>query len=72
MDTTPRNDTSLKWRVLGKIMECMFSERAIQYGNILADIFQEYGRYVLQILQPSCILSGSIGEECPYIRTLTL
>lgn len=70
MNTIPRNDTSLKWRVLEKIIEFMFSERATQCGNILADIFKEYEKYVLQILQPSSTLSGSIGEGMPIYNDI--
>ena len=69
MDTIPRNDT-LKWRVLEKIMECMFSERATQFGNILADVFQEYEKYVSRILQPSSTLSGSIGGGMPIYNDI--
>lgn len=47
MDTIPRSHTSLKRRVLEEIMECMFSERATQFGNILAVIFKEYEKHVL-------------------------
>ena len=65
MDNIPRNDTSLKWRVLEKIMECMFSQRATQFGNILADVFQEYEKHVSQFFQPSSTLSGSSGEGMP-------
>ena len=70
MNTIPRNDTSLKWKVLEKIIEFMFSERATQCGNILADIFKEYEKYILQILQPSSTLSGSIGEGMPIYNDI--
>ena len=72
MDTIPKKDTSLKWRVLEKIMECMFSERATQFGNILADVFEEYEKHVSQILQPSSTLSGSIGEGMPIYNDIDL
>ena len=72
MDTIPKKDTSLKWGVLEKIMECMFSERATQFGNILADVFEEYEKHVSQILQPSSTLSGSIGEGMPIYNDIDL
>ena len=70
MDTIPKKDTSLKWTVLEKITECMFSERATQFGNILADVFEEYEKHVSQILQPSSTLSGSIGEGMPIYNDI--
>ena len=70
MDATARGDNSLKWRVLEKIMEYMFSKRATEYGNILADIFQEYENHTLEIFHPSYTLSGSIGEGMPIYNDI--
>lgn len=56
---------SFKWIILEKVMEHIFSDRATEYGNIIADNFHEYDKYVLQMFRPTCILSGSIGEGMP-------
>ena len=70
MDATATGENSLKWRVLEKIMEYMFSKRATEYGNILADIFQECENHTLQIFHPSYTLSGSIGEGMPIYNDI--
>ena len=61
---------SFKWKILEKVMESMFSDRATEYGNIIADIFYEYDKQVLQIFRPTCILSGSIGEGMPIYNDI--
>ena len=61
---------SFKWKILEKVMKSMFSDRATEYGNIIADIFHEYDKQVLHIFRPTCILSGSIGEGMPIYNDI--
>ena len=70
MNATATGDNSSKWKILEKIMVYMFSKRATEFGNILADVFNEYGNHVPQVYHPSYTLSGSIGEGMPIYNDI--
>ena len=62
MNAIKMKDPYFKWYALEDIMESMFSERATEFGNILADIYDEYEKYLSRTFHPVCTLSGSIAE----------
>ena len=63
-----KNQPSFKWGVLQHIMGSMFSERAIEFGNILDQIHDEYEKHILRTFHPVCTLSGSIAEGMPIFN----
>ena len=63
-----KNQPSFKWGVLQDIMGRMFSERAIEFGNILDQIHDEYEKHILRTFHPVCTLSGSIAEGMPIFN----
>ena len=70
MNAIKMKDPYFKWYALEDIMEIMFSERATEFENILADIYKEYEKYVSRIVHPVCTLSGSMAEGMPVFNNV--
>ena len=70
MNGIKMNNPYFKCYALEVIMESMFSERATEFENTLADIYDEQEKYVCRIFHPVCTLSGSIAEGMPVFNDI--